>query len=78
MNVTGAVFDGLDEHEIDQLDNRAFLAAFHELVEVDFLLAFLGQLDIGNVDVLQNRVNTAADLRLGVVEEIDNSLLGAD
>ena len=36
VNVAGAVFDGLDEDEVGQLDDRRFFAGGGELVEVDF------------------------------------------
>ncbi len=36
MDVAGAVFDGLDEDQVGQLDDRGFLARGGELVQVDF------------------------------------------
>ncbi len=62
VNIAGAVLDGLDEHQVDELDDGAFLAAFDELVEVDFLLFVLGQFDVADVDVLEDFVDAAAGL----------------
>jgi hypothetical protein len=44
MDVAGAVFDRLDEDEVGQFDDGGFLAGGRELVQVDFLDRFLGNL----------------------------------
>jgi hypothetical protein len=45
VNVAGAVFDGLDDDEVGQLDDRRFLAGGGELVEVDFFDRLLDGFD---------------------------------
>ena len=46
VHVAGAVFDGLDEDQVGQLDDRRLLAGGGQLVEVDLLDGFLDDFEV--------------------------------
>ncbi len=45
VNITGPVFDGLDNDQVGEFDDRGFLTGGRQLVEVHILNGFLDGLD---------------------------------
>ena len=85
VDVARAVFDGLDENQVGQLDDGSFLAGSGELVEVDFLDGFLRELDvvIRNlvfllVALLDDVLHRSALGGIEVVELVDDRFIGSD
>ena len=86
VDVAGAVFDGLDQDEVGQLDDRGFLAGGGQLVEVDLLDGFPGDLHAVGVGlrlalllgVLDDVLHAAALGGIDVVELVEDGLFRGD
>ena len=86
VDVAGAVFDRLDQDEVGQFDDRGFLAGSRQLVQIDFLNRFLGNLDAVGVGlgialllgVLDDVLHAAALGGVDVVELVEDRLFRGD